>query len=304
MKNKKMIDAWNKIIPTNEEEKGMLENILKRSEAQRSSKVPAVTGKTALTFAAACLLLIIAISGSFLQKENNNPMDYTAQPGQQNQSDLSEQSGQLNLSGQSGQQGQPGQTAQPGQSDQASQADPANGATAADEKSDSFSGFILTAYAAETEGTYLTDDYQKDTIVTELKPYVKVLLANYSPLMNSVPGFPFTFHFNTDDINTGDSGLVRADGLKITADNGDLLSWDNGTGIITSHGTSVTCNSGETLYWSPLSADSSRNRERTAKDTQITVTAMKNGEELGRQIIYISEVNGNYYAEIGELIQL
>lgn len=257
MKNKRIIDAWNRITPGEDVEDRILDNILKHSKTKGSSKVTVFTRNKIFVPVAVCLLLLFLFS-SFIQKEDNSKLGDIASVDQIITTSIPD-----------------------------------------DKTEPAFNGFVLTAYAAEAEDTYLSADYQKDTIATVLKPDVKVLLAAYSPLMSSVPGLPFTFSLNS----SGDNSL-QADSMKITVDNGELLSWDIGTGIVTSKGTSVSCKNGETLYWSPLSTTDSQRTNITSLDTQIIITAIMEGKEIGQQTIYITEVNGNYYAKVGELIQL
>jgi hypothetical protein len=111
---------------------------------------------------------------------------------------------------------------------------------------------------------------------------------------------------------------VIADDMIITVDNGELCTWNMETGIVTSEGTSISCKAGDTLYWSPLipldgdedvTEDSKYNgvhwnkHDGLVERAQITVTAMKNSKEIGKQIISIAEIDNNYYAKIGTLIR-
>lgn len=167
-----------------------------------------------------------------------------------------------------------------------------------------FGGFVMVAYASEKKDNNLSSNYKKDNIATVLAPDVKVLLSSFSPLTSSVPGLPFTFDFNKSE-----GGSVTADDMVITVDNGELCTWNMETGVVNSKGRSISCKSGDTLYWSPL-ISLAGNKEATedpqydglAKNAQITVTAMKDGKEIGKQIISITEIDNNYYAQIGNLI--
>ena len=102
---------------------------------------------------------------------------------------------------------------------------------------------------------------------------VEVLLAEYSPVMSSVPGYPFAF-----DITDGDYEL------QISVDWGFLNSWEPPAGIVTNLGNSITILSDKTLYWLP---EATYGFEEIPNAT-ITVNAMKSGEIVDSQEIAIT----------------
>lgn len=150
-----------------------------------------------------------------------------------------------------------------------------------------FGGFILTAYAADSEGQTLTAQYLSETTPTTLKPNVEVGLASYSPAMSSVPGLPFTF--GVADI--ADEALS----IRVSVIEGELLRWDIASGKVTGLGKNVECKSGETLYWSPIGG------ETPSTGTIITAEALEGDAVLGKQEIFISSENFLYKATVGEL---
>jgi hypothetical protein len=152
-----------------------------------------------------------------------------------------------------------------------------------------FGGFLLTAYAAETEGQTLSVNYLSETAPVILQPDVEVGLASYSPFMNSVPGLPFTFGM----ANGADHALA----IRVSVDGGELLKWDIESGVITQCGRSVECMNGETLYWSPID----ESRESFSPEAVITVEAVDGNTVLGEQEIIITSHNYIYSARAGEL---
>ncbi|MEZ4358400.1 MAG: hypothetical protein R2876_07275 [Eubacteriales bacterium] len=153
-----------------------------------------------------------------------------------------------------------------------------------------FNGFILTAYAANNENGYLSDNYIKEAEKLVLSPYVKILLSKYSLAMSSVPGLPFTIDITDDenDIKT----------INVSTSSGELSKWDYNTGIVSNIGPSATIDIGETIYWSPDFNDNASD----IKDITITVDALSNDTIVGRQTIYISQdETGYYYATVDNL---
>ncbi len=117
-----------------------------------------------------------------------------------------------------------------------------------------------------------------------LQPNVDVLLGSYSPLMSSVPGFPF--RFNTEDDCE----------IEVSVDTGILCRWDIQNGIVTQCGKTTSCAKGEILYWSPLTGN-----KELAENAIITVTATDKGKTVGEQTISIKSDNFIYSACIDEL---
>jgi hypothetical protein len=155
-----------------------------------------------------------------------------------------------------------------------------------------FKGFILTAYAANGETSFLSANYMKETERTVLTPDVKVLLAQYTPAMSSVPGIPFTV-----DIAGNDKDSRRIEAIDVSADSGDLIRWDRDTGIVLSEGQSAAVDAGETIYWSPICGGDTAD----IKVVTISVEAISGSAVIGRQAIYITQdEQGFYYASAGE----
>lgn len=146
-----------------------------------------------------------------------------------------------------------------------------------------FKGFILTAYAAKEPGEVLSVNYLTETTPTELQPNVEVLLASYTPILNSVPGLPFTIE------NSNEALMAR-----VSVDNGELLMWDIESGMITPCGQSVEIENGVTLYWSPI-AESNAVNEAT-----IIVTATDGKKDFGVQTISVTYDGQFYRATAGE----
>lgn len=150
-----------------------------------------------------------------------------------------------------------------------------------------FKGFVLTAYAVDSKGEYLSENYIKEVEKLVLTPDVKVLLAKYSPAMSSVPGLPFT-------IDIADEKDIQA--INVYTSSGELNKWDRDTYIVSNIGQSATIDIGETIYWSPGENTSN------IKNITITVDALDNDTVVGRQKIYISQdETGYYYATVGAL---
>ena len=146
--------------------------------------------------------------------------------------------------------------------------------------------FIVTAYAATESGSALTVNYLSETVATELKPNVEVNLPFYTPVMSSVPGFPFI-------ITTSDETLKTS----VQVDNGRLLKWDRKIGIVTDLKT-VTLENGETIYWSPFD-ESFENK--VADKATITVTATDGLKNYGTQTINIVSDGLHYKASAGDM---
>ncbi len=156
-----------------------------------------------------------------------------------------------------------------------------------------FKGFVLTAYAANSESAYLNANFMEEAEKQVLKPDVKVLLAKYTPAMSSVPGLPFTVDIKKDDKNN-----YYVEAINASVDCGGFDRWDRETGILTSEGQSITIDTGETIYWSPMYGDNAANENKIT----ITIKAVTNNTVIGKQSIYITQdEQGYYYATIGEL---
>jgi hypothetical protein len=163
----------------------------------------------------------------------------------------------------------------------------------ATDKNAVFQGFILTAYTAKTESSYLNSNFMDEADKQVLTPDVKVLLAKYSPAMSSVPGLPFTVDLTDSDKNNHEIYIIN-----VSVDYGELNRWSSDTGVVSSGGQETTINIGETIYWSPNYDDDNASVDKIT----ITIKAVANDTVIGRQSIYITQDEpGYYYATIGGL---
>lgn len=165
--------------------------------------------------------------------------------------------------------------------------------TVATQANTSFPGFVLTAYRPAGGAEYLGADYANEAERLALTPDVRVLLAKYSPVMNCVPGLPFTI-----DVQRDPDGLF-VEAFRISVDGGELCEWNQQTGVVTRKGSLTTMDLGGTIYWSPLGSEDVSLNEPTS--VIITVEAVSGGDVVGRQEIYITrDEPGWYYATAGE----
>lgn len=147
--------------------------------------------------------------------------------------------------------------------------------------------FSVMVYSPKTANQSLTPDYLEETVPTKLKPNSKALMARYSPLTSSVPGYPFRFEFAQSGMKDSD-----ADTMRITVDKGRLLDWNRKNGSVTDYGKDYEMNSDKALFWSPL--EDGKMTERAT----ITISIVKNKKEIGEQKISIKEENNFYYAVV------
>ena len=157
--------------------------------------------------------------------------------------------------------------------------------------------FTVKVYAAESENTYLTTNYNKETEEKILKPRVELLLASYNQLMSSVPGLPLKIE--TNNVNKS------IDEILITTDNGEFLTWNQETGEVQTKGKNVSLNDTSILYWTPNYEKTENNKvyeqniwENSDIKTigKINISARKSNEVLYEKSVYIGETNYNYYA--------
>jgi hypothetical protein len=131
-----------------------------------------------------------------------------------------------------------------------------------------FSGFVITAYAAD--GTPLV-----------VKPDVDFPLGQYSMFMSSVPGFPVT-------IVSKD-----ADQISLRTSEGELLLWNSSDSKVIHQGEEAIVKSGDTIYWSPL-VDG-----QVATESMFEITAYKDKKKLGSTVIEIkSEDHVTYKGKV------
>lgn len=134
---------------------------------------------------------------------------------------------------------------------------------------DASEGLVITAYAAGGKAVGLA-------------PRVKTPLGRYSPLISSVPGFPFEI------------GFLRRSGSDFTAeirvDAGALLTREARDGSVTDHGRTLTLRGGSTVYWSPLGENGG-----TAEVCRMTVCAQTPGGASAEAAIDIRRTAENEY---------
>ncbi len=148
-------------------------------------------------------------------------------------------------------------------------------------------GVVVVAYSPKMSGQTITANYINETLPVEMKPDISVVLPSYSPLMSSVPGFPFEFKTKVTD------GTRASDyDMEISVDNGSLISWNINTGEIIDNAKLYKGKSKETLYWSPL------NKQEIAENAEICVTINKNKKKIFSQIITITQKNHVFYATV------
>lgn len=145
--------------------------------------------------------------------------------------------------------------------------------------SHSFNGFVLTAYAANSEDYRLTENVIADAHTVVMQPHVEILLGKYTPLTSSVPGFPFKF--DAEDNYE----------IEVSVENGTLCRWDRNTGVVTNCGKSTAYIKGEILYWGPMSDNGN-----IEKNSTITVAALYNGDIVGKQEISITANDSFFYS--------
>lgn len=158
--------------------------------------------------------------------------------------------------------------------------------------------FTVKVYAAESENTYLTTNYNKEIEEKILKPKVELLLKSYNQLMSSVPGLPLKIE--TNDVNKS------IDKILITTDIGEFLTWNQETGEVQTKGKNVSLNDTGILYWTPNYEKTENNTKVYEKNIwensniktigKINISAQKNNEVLYEKTVYIGETNYNYYA--------
>jgi hypothetical protein len=122
-----------------------------------------------------------------------------------------------------------------------------------------FSGFVITAYAA-------------DGAPLAVKPDVEFPLGQYSMFMSSVPGFPVTIVSK------------NADKIEVRTSEGQIVFWNPTTDSKVNHqGKEATFKSGDTIYWSPMiEGDPSH-----ATESILEITAYKDNAKLGSSTIEI-----------------
>lgn len=141
-----------------------------------------------------------------------------------------------------------------------------------------FEGFVLVAYTANAPDGNIVSE--ANAVV--LQPDVEIMLGAYSPIMSSVPGFPFRF-----DTEEGYE-------TQVSVDNGTLCRWDMQNGIVMDEGSSTNSTQGEVLYWSPLTKDG-----ELVENAVITVFAIIEGKPIGGRRIFITSEDGIYSAHVG-----
>jgi hypothetical protein len=111
------------------------------------------------------------------------------------------------------------------------------------------------------------------------QPTLEAGMERYSPLMSSVPGYPFT--------------CKRENVASVTyiTDNGGMLLWGPDDFKVKPQGKQVSVKAEETVYWSPLT-----DGQDMAAKASITVTIrMEDGRETARHIAIEAEDGSAYY---------
>jgi len=123
-----------------------------------------------------------------------------------------------------------------------------------------FSGFVVTAYAA-------------DGTTKAIIPDVEFPLGHYAMFMSSVPGFPLTI------------ASKDTDKIEVRSSEGQLLLWNPVDSKVLPQGKEATIKSGDTIYWSPLvEGDPSQS---VATEGIIEIIAYKEKKKLGSSKIEI-----------------
>ncbi|MBO2942922.1 hypothetical protein JJQ72_02880 [Paenibacillus sp. F411] len=136
-----------------------------------------------------------------------------------------------------------------------------------------FSGFVVTAYAAD--GAPLV-----------VKPDVEFPLGEYSMLMSSVPGFPVTI---------ASEGTEK---IELQTSEGQLLLWNPEDSKVIPQGKKATIKSGENIYWTPLVNDDPSQSATT--DSILEINAYKDSTKIGSTKIEIKSEDQIIYK--GKLI--
>lgn len=131
-----------------------------------------------------------------------------------------------------------------------------------------FSGFVVTAYAAD--GSPLV-----------VKPDIDFPLGQYSMIMSSVPGFPITIACKDTEI------------IIVRSSEGQLLLWNPADSKVKHLGKQVTVRSGDTIYWSPLVEGN--HSPTVATQSVLQITAYKDHTKLGNSTIEIKSDEHHKY---------
>lgn len=250
MRNNNIKDIFESFSPCDAQKQKIYQSVVQSQKAKHERTNLGMGAKLAYLLAASLILAAIAVITFIKPADNSNNTPYTPDHAHMNQAASS------------------------------------NGPAAADQKIE-FEGFVLTAYSAKDDALCLTADYLTTSEKSLLTPNVKVLLAQYTPIMSSVPGLPFTIDLHSGIGNTGIEAII------VSAENGHLNKWDKETGIVSSEGQTATIDIGETIYWSPLT--------NHAISDAITIEAISADSVVGRQTILITmDESGYYYAQASE----
>lgn len=125
----------------------------------------------------------------------------------------------------------------------------------------SLTGFTLVAYAKDTSG---------ETQEISMQPNVEIEIGMYSPIMSSVPGFPFQC--------TGEG--VKS--VEFSVDQGEFVLWGEDYKVRPA-GSMVEVGKGTSVYWSPLSVQND-----VVEDAVITVKITTNDNKTTEEKILIS----------------
>lgn len=140
--------------------------------------------------------------------------------------------------------------------------------------------FIITLLLCLVLSACVPKDLPGEPIADSLQPTVEIGIEEYTPIMSSVPGYPF--------VCKGENIAS----VVFSVDNGGLLLWGPDDFRVKPQGKEVTVESGISVYWSPLT-----NTQDLPTTATITVTInMADGKTYSQQIsIYQTDESGFHY---------
>lgn len=127
--------------------------------------------------------------------------------------------------------------------------------------------------------------YASDGRDRELGQGVEVLMEQYSPLISSAPGIPFSIQYKES-----------IDEMKIEVNKGNIILWHKDDGIVENKGKIYEGKKEDIIYWSPL-----ENQKLVDENTEILIKIIKDKnivEEKQVSIKLIDEKKGIYSAKV------
>lgn len=141
-----------------------------------------------------------------------------------------------------------------------------------DTESKKFESFKVIAYASDGRDR-------------ELGQGVEVLMEQYSPLISSAPGIPFSIQYKES-----------IDEMKIEVNKGNIILWHKDDGVVENKGKIYEGKKEDIIYWSPL-----ENQKLVDENTEISIKVIKDKnivEEKQVSIKLIDEKKGIYSAKV------